>query len=132
MVAHQVPDDRRDRAAGPDPAEGTVLKLREEHGPSARGSLYRWGTAKRREADAEPPPRGAGWTVLSYLLSGIAAYGGIGWLVGRATHATFLFPVGMLAGLGISVGFVIYRYGRSMIHTDVAHPGGSPVKGADR
>ncbi len=79
--------------------------------PARRGQ-YRWGTARRAEPDIKLPPRGAGWTVLSYLLAGIAAYGAIGWLAGRAVHVALLFPVGMLVGLGISVGFVIYRYGR--------------------
>ena len=52
-----------------------------------------------------------GWTVFSYLLSGMAAYGAIGWLIGRAVHVPVLFPVGMLVGLAISLGFIIYRYG---------------------
>jgi ATP synthase protein I len=55
---------------------------------------------------------GVGWTVFSYLIAGMIAYGGIGWLVGRAVHVALLFPVGMLVGLGISLGYVIYRYGR--------------------
>ncbi len=59
------------------------------------------------------PPRGAGWTVISYLIAGMIAYGGIGWLVSRAVHAPVIFPVGMLSGLGVSLGLVIYRYGRS-------------------
>jgi F0F1-type ATP synthase assembly protein I len=54
-----------------------------------------------------------GWTVLSYLLSGMAAYGAIGWLIGRAVHVEMLFPIGMLVGLAISLGFVIWRYGRN-------------------
>jgi F0F1-type ATP synthase assembly protein I len=54
-----------------------------------------------------------GWTVFSYLIGGMAAYGGIGWLIGRAVHVSLLFPIGMLVGLGISVGYIIYRYGRS-------------------
>jgi hypothetical protein len=40
------------------------------------------------------------------------AYGGIGWLIGRAVHVYMLFPIGMLVGLAISVGWIIYRYGR--------------------
>jgi ATP synthase protein I len=55
---------------------------------------------------------GIGWTVFSYLISGMAAYGGIGWLVGRAVHVSLLFPVGMVVGLAISVGWIIYRYGK--------------------
>ena len=59
------------------------------------------------------PSRGSGWTVISYLIAGIIAYGGIGWLVSRAVHSPVIFPVGMLFGLGVSLGLVIYRYGRS-------------------
>jgi F0F1-type ATP synthase assembly protein I len=55
-----------------------------------------------------------GWNVFSYLIAGMAAYGGIGWLIGRAVHVSLLFPIGMVVGLGISVGWVIYRYGRTM------------------
>jgi len=54
---------------------------------------------------------GTGYTVFSYLIAGMIAYGVIGWLVARATHEAMLFPVGMLTGLAISIGFVIYRYG---------------------
>ena len=67
----------------------------------------------RRTAEAEGRAQGlnVGWTVFSYLLAGMAAYGIIGWLIGRAVHIWFLFPVGMLVGLAISIGFIIYRYG---------------------
>ena len=53
-----------------------------------------------------------GWTVFSYLIAGMIAYGGIGWLIGRAVHVALLFPIGMLIGLAISIGFIIHRYGR--------------------
>ena len=70
----------------------------------------------RRDTSVEAQSRAQGlnigWTVFSYLLSGMAAYGLIGWLVGRAVHIQMLFPIGMLVGLAISLGFVIWRYGR--------------------
>jgi len=68
----------------------------------------------RRTAAAQGRAEGlnVGWTVFSYLLAGMAAYGAIGWLIGRAVHVSLLFPIGMLVGLGISIGFIIYRYGR--------------------
>lgn len=56
---------------------------------------------------------GTGWTVFSYLISGMVAYGAIGWVLGRAVHVSLLFPIGMVVGLGISVGWIIYRYGGS-------------------
>ena len=74
------------------------------------------GKSADKDADGQTSPlpsRGSGWTVISYLIAGIIAYGGIGWLVSRAVNAAVIFPVGMLFGLGISLGLVIYRYGRS-------------------
>jgi ATP synthase protein I len=68
---------------------------------------------------------GTGWTVFSYLISGMAAYGGIGWVIGHFTHISLLFPIGMLVGLAISIGWIIYRYGRP-------HELGNPPKGDDR
>ena len=57
---------------------------------------------------------GTGYTVISYLLGGIIAYGAIGWLIGRWTGLThILLPAGMLLGLAVSTGWIIYRYGRS-------------------
>ena len=69
--------------------------------------------AAKREAAAESRAQGLdiGWTVSGYLVSGMLAYGLIGWLIGRAVHIGFLFPVGMLVGLAVSIGFIIYRYG---------------------
>jgi ATP synthase protein I len=64
------------------------------------------------EAQGRAEGLNIGWTVFSYMLSGMAAYGGIGWLAGRALHVQMLFPIGMLVGIAISVGFVIWRYGR--------------------
>lgn len=56
---------------------------------------------------------GTGWEIVSYLLAGMAAYGLIGWLVGRAVHIELLFPLGMGVGLAIALGWVVYRYGRA-------------------
>jgi F0F1-type ATP synthase assembly protein I len=66
------------------------------------------------EAAAQGRAQGleVGWMVFGYLLAGMAAYGLIGWLVGRAVHVALLFPIGMLIGLGISIAYIIYRFGR--------------------
>jgi F0F1-type ATP synthase assembly protein I len=55
---------------------------------------------------------GAGWEVFSYLIAGMLAYGGLGWVIGHFTHIQLLFPVGMLVGLAISLGWIVYKYGR--------------------
>jgi ATP synthase protein I len=78
------------------------------------GPRPRPGLRKRRPVDDTPmPARGTGMTITSHLIAGILAYGLIGWLIGRAVHLPILTAVGMLAGLGISVSLIIYRYGRS-------------------
>ncbi len=60
----------------------------------------------------DPGEGNAGWSVFSYLISGMAVYGAIGWIIGRWTHLAFLFPVGMLTGLILAIVLIIYRYGR--------------------
>ncbi len=72
------------------------------------------GTQAPKGTAAQGRTRGLdiGWTVFGYLISGMIAYGGIGWLIGRAVHVSLLFPAGMLVGLAISIGFIIYRYGK--------------------
>ena len=74
-------------------------------------------TRARQEAAAQGRAHGleTGWNVVSYLLAGMAAYGGIGWLIGHAVHVPVLFPVGMLVGLGISLGYIIHRFGRQQV-----------------
>ena len=61
---------------------------------------------------AGPGEENAGWSVFSYLIAGMAAYGGIGWLFGHWLHAAILFPAGMLTGLVLAIVLIIYRYGR--------------------
>jgi ATP synthase protein I len=81
--------------------------------------------ALRYGSEDETLTKGSGYTVLSYLIAGMLAYGGIGWLIGHFTHVSLLFPIGMLVGLAISIGWIIYRYGRP-------HEQGNPPKGDDR
>ena len=64
------------------------------------------------EADSRAQGLGVGWSVFAYMISGMVAYGAIGWGIGKAVHVSLLFPIGMLVGIAISVGYVIHRYGR--------------------
>ena len=65
-----------------------------------------------------PPPdpqhENPGWTVFSYLLSGMILYGAIGWILGRwVVHSALLFPIGMVVGLALAIVLVILRFGRA-------------------
>ena len=102
------PEEMPDRLLLQEPPEHPATRLRR---PVDFGG--RRAAAAAAGQDFPLPPRGAGYTVLSYLIAGIVVYGGIGWLVGRAVHSAALFPMGMLIGLVLSIGLVIHRYGRS-------------------
>jgi ATP synthase protein I len=88
---------------------GNVAGARPKH------TTYRAQVAEQsRQEAAEGRAMGmeTGWTMFSYMISGLIAYGLIGWLLAKFTHVQILFPLGMLFGVAVSVGFVIYRYGR--------------------
>jgi ATP synthase protein I len=75
------------------------------------------GTRTRRWVVKPPPDPGTenpGWTVFSYLLSGMIFYGGVGWAIGHwAIHSALFFPLGMVVGLGLGIALIILRYGRT-------------------
>jgi len=75
------------------------------------GAGTRFTAARKTAAENRAMGLDIGWTVSGYLVSGMLAYGLIGWLIGRAVHVSLLLPVGMLVGMAISIGFIIYRYG---------------------
>jgi F0F1-type ATP synthase assembly protein I len=95
------------------------------------GARTRFSDWKAPAAEGRAQGLNVGWTVFSYLLSGMAAYGAIGWLIGRAVHVPLLFPIGMLVGLAIAIGFIIYRYGRQEA-VNAAQAQRKSTKGDDR
>ena len=64
------------------------------------------------DAASDRLSKGTGYTIFSYLIAGMLAYGGIGWLVAHFTHIQLFIPIGMLVGVALSLGWVVYRYGR--------------------
>jgi F0F1-type ATP synthase assembly protein I len=60
-----------------------------------------------------PPEQNVGWTIFSYLLSGMLFYGALGWLISRWTHLSIIFPVGMIVGLLLAILLIVYKYGRA-------------------
>jgi ATP synthase protein I len=76
-------------------------------------------TEPRRSAGATDGKRSSpgndnpGWAIFAYLISGMAVYGGIGWLIGRwAGHSPVFLAIGMIVGLALAITMVIFRYGR--------------------
>jgi hypothetical protein len=72
------------------------------------------GGGKPGRGGRGPGEDNPGWAIFGYLLSGMAVYGGIGWLVGRwAGHSPLFLAVGMVVGLALAITLTIFRYGRS-------------------
>lgn len=59
-----------------------------------------------------PLGEAAAWTVLAYLISGPALYGGLGWAVDRwlGTSPVFVM-VGIVGGMALALYVVWVRYG---------------------
>jgi F0F1-type ATP synthase assembly protein I len=90
-----------------------VLTNRTTRGASTESQrTQRAELAQGAERAARGRGLSAGLSIMSYPVAGMIAYGLIGWLIGRAVHVSMLGPIGMLVGLGIALGYVIYRYGR--------------------
>lgn len=54
-----------------------------------------------------------GSTIIAYLLTGPALFGGLGWLLSQWLGTTFFIPVGILLGMALSLYVIWLRYGRS-------------------
>ena len=70
-----------------------------------------------RLGSGRPPETNAvednqGWSIFSYLIAGMVAYGLIGGLAAWLTHIPVLAPVGALVGLVFAIGGVVWKYGR--------------------
>jgi ATP synthase protein I len=96
---------RRAGSAPPDPVTPA-----DQPEPDASTVHQSTSTVQRRSG---PPPDNAGWTIFSYLISGMLVYGLLGWLLATLTHVRLLIPLGALLGLVIAVGGIVYKYGRS-------------------
>ena len=53
-----------------------------------------------------------GMRVLSYLISGVALYGALGWVGDRFLGTAFLLPVGIVLGAALGIFVIIRRFGR--------------------
>ncbi|CAM3763739.1 hypothetical protein GCM10009799_43210 [Nocardiopsis rhodophaea] len=66
------------------------------------------------EGEDTGPQSASGLTIISYLLGGLAFWGGAGWLVDRALGYEALFlPIGLLLGLVGAIYLIITQYVRS-------------------
>lgn len=69
------------------------------------------GNSPTENAPEGPSRSDDGMLVLSYLLSGIIFYGGLGWVGDHFLHTSWLLPLGLIVALVTSIYLIIKRYG---------------------
>jgi F0F1-type ATP synthase assembly protein I len=52
-----------------------------------------------------------GWGVTGTLLSGMAVWGGVGWLLDRWLDVLLFTPIGIILGVSVAIYVVVVKYG---------------------
>jgi F0F1-type ATP synthase assembly protein I len=65
-----------------------------------------------QSASDEEPQKGDPWHAFGYLVSGVAFYGLLGWLVDRWLGTSFLVVLGILLGAGLGLYLTFARFNR--------------------
>jgi ATP synthase protein I len=60
---------------------------------------------------SDKPPHGDPWLAFSYLVSGAAVYGLIGWGLDRWLGTSFLVAVGIVFGVALAIYMTFGRFG---------------------
>ncbi len=68
-----------------------------------------------RPRPASPARQGSGaetgYAVIGTLISGMAVWGGVGWLLDRWLDTRVFVPVGVVLGISVAIYLVVARYG---------------------
>ena len=79
-----------------------MAKLQRDHRPSS------WSAPNRAQTEGMDQASRA----LSYLISGVLLWGGLGWLGDHFLHTKFLIPIGIVIGAGLGCYLIIVRFGQ--------------------
>src|SRR5881275_1139542 len=52
-----------------------------------------------------------GWSAIGTMISGMAIWGGAGWLLDRWLGIEVFLPVGVILGMAVSIYMVVVKYG---------------------
>ncbi len=54
-----------------------------------------------------------GYRLLSIMIAGLLAYGGLGWLLDRWLGTAWFLPIGLVVGVALGIYLVVVKFGRS-------------------
>jgi F0F1-type ATP synthase assembly protein I len=71
------------------------------------------GDSRSRPAGTASHGSGAetGWAIIGTMISGMAVWGGAGWLLDQWLNARAFFPVGIILGMAVAIYVVVVRFG---------------------
>jgi len=71
------------------------------------------GGSRSRPAQSQHQGSGAetGWAIIGTMISGMAVWGGAGWLLDRWLDTKVFVPVGIILGMAVAIYVVVVRYG---------------------
>ncbi len=71
------------------------------------------GNSRPRPASPARQGGGAdtGWAVIGTMISGMAVWGGAGWLLDQWLDTRVFAPVGIILGMAVAIYLVVARYG---------------------
>lgn len=53
-----------------------------------------------------------GYRILSIMIAGLLAYGGLGWLLDRWLGTSWWLPIGLVLGVALGVYLVVVKFGK--------------------
>jgi len=59
-------------------------------------------------------PRGDPWHAFGYIVSGVAIYGFLGWLIDRWLETDFIVAIGIIIGAGLGIYLTFSRFNRAL------------------
>lgn len=66
-------------------------------------------------APQEDRPQGDPWHAFGYIVSGVALYGFLGWLLDRWLGTSFLVAIGVLIGAGLGIYLTFARFNMAFV-----------------
>lgn len=82
---------------------------------SATTARVRSAMARENPPPAGPDdsPKGDPWHAFGYIVSGVAVYGLVGWLLDRWLGTSFLVAIGILVGAGFGIYMTYARFNKA-------------------
>lgn len=65
-------------------------------------------------ASQDDRPKGDPWHAFGYIVSGVAFYGFLGWLLDRWLDTDFIVAIGIIFGAGLGIYLTFSRFNRAL------------------